>query len=130
ASRSAITRQRPGTWRAFWLGAPYWSPVITCLVGGRHGVARDAEPVHERGQGALPQRCGVGGRSTDRCLQVDRDRLTGHISHRHRALHSALHRLLLDLGRGMQRGLLIAQLVLLRDELALLILETRDVIRR
>src|SRR5436309_1174943 len=73
---------------------------------------------------AEPTRSTVPGRR-----EVDRDLRALDVARRHDALHSALLRLLLDLRGRVQGHLLVAQLVLLGDELALLVLEAGDVIR-
>ena len=98
------------------------------LVAGRHYVAGAADLVEDRAQVALPQGRAVAARCAGRRLEVDRDRLRGNVRGRRSALHPTLRGLLLDLGRRVERHLLVTQLVLLGDELALLVLQAGDVI--
>ena len=98
------------------------------LPAGRQHVARATYCVDDRGHRARPERRGVACGGADGGGEVDRDRLAGDVARRHHALHAALRRLLLHLRRGVEGHLLVAELVLLGDELALLGLQLRDVI--
>src|SRR6266849_8886664 len=102
----------------------------TLSVAGRHYVAGAADLVEDRAEVALPQWRDVVARRARRRLQVDGDRLTRDVCGWRRALPAARSRLLLDLGGSVECHLLIAQLVLLGHELALLVLQPGDVIGR
>ena len=102
--------------------------VLTLFLGRRHDVVGPGDGVRDHRDRSQPERRRVDGGCADRRRQVDSDFSTRDEARGDDPLHAALCGVLLHLGRGMHRDLLIAKLVLLCDQLSLLVLEACDVI--